>query len=80
MLGNQMSSSTEILEEIGSENTEVQPLSACMSQVSQKKNYTEVVFGTTTSMYDISSEKKTALIVWCDTEDYHAALDKLNNQ
>lgn len=72
-----MPSLTEFIQEIGNENITVQELHNSLITQDYKNGFTRVTFGTHGLMpNDLTDGKKTALIVWIDSERYNEALKK----
>jgi hypothetical protein len=76
-----MASLSELITEIGDENVTVQSLHQCMISSNYSKGATTIRFGTNVlGPLDMVGDKKTALIVWMDVDDFNSALKKLKEQ
>lgn len=72
-----MASLSELIEEIGDENVSVQVLNHCMVDSKYNKGESTIKFVTqAVGPMDLVSNKKTALIVWFDVDDFNNALAK----
>ncbi|EJG2012738.1 hypothetical protein BS024_RS01340 [Vibrio parahaemolyticus] len=72
-----MASLTKLLNEIGDENVTVQALHQCMDSAQYNKGLTTIKFKTDgLGATDLADNKKTALIVWVDSDHYNNALAK----
>ncbi len=72
-----MASLSELIEEIGNENVTVQTLHNSMDKADYNKGHTKITFGTDgLSPNDLVDNKKTALIVWVDSDRFDKALSK----
>jgi hypothetical protein len=76
-----MASLSELITEIGDDNVTVQPLHQCMISQNYINGATTIRFGTNVlGPFDMVGEKKTALVVWMDVDDFNTALNKLKEQ
>ncbi|PNG65023.1 hypothetical protein CRN61_17700 [Vibrio vulnificus] len=76
-----MASLSELITEIGDDNVTVQPLHQCMISSNYSNGVTTILFGTNVlGPLDMVGDKKTALIVWMDVDDFNSALKKLKEQ
>ncbi|EOX0971567.1 hypothetical protein ACO4G9_003119 [Vibrio parahaemolyticus] len=72
-----MASLTQLLNEIGDENVTVQALHQCMDSAQYNKGLTTIKFKTDgLGATELADNKKTALIVWVDSDHYNNALVK----
>ncbi len=72
-----MASLSELIKEIGDENVTVQALHTCMDSALFDKGLTTITFNTEgLGATDLVDHKKTALIVWVDSDQFNNALIK----
>ncbi|HAT8546223.1 hypothetical protein BBM68_05340 [Vibrio parahaemolyticus] len=72
-----MASLTQLLNQIGDENVTVQALHQCMDSAQFNNGLTTIKFKTDgLGATDLADNKKTALIVWVDSDQYNNALAK----
>ena len=70
-----MASISELINQIGDENVTVQALHQCMDSAQYSKGLTTIKFKTDgLGATDLADNKKTALIVWVDADQYNTAL------
>lgn len=70
-----MASLSELINQIGDENVTVQALHQCMDSAQYNKGLTTIKFKTDgLGATELADNKKTALIVWVDADQYNNAL------